>query len=91
LLSLRIQINYFLSFDDLIIGEWEPLFGFNVIDPNKRTPQPTAGNNNQQQQKTGIKFDSFEAAEKAIRMLSGQDRADAQRAMNAQFPNGKPK
>jgi hypothetical protein len=77
-----------VKFDDLVIAEWDSIVGFTAIDLDKKTPQPAAGNNKPTQQKTGIKFDSFEAAEKAIRMLSGQDRADAQRAMNAQFPNG---
>ena len=81
-----------VSFDDLIVEEWEPLFGFNNIDPNKKTPQPPAGNNKPTQQPTGIKFDSYEAAVNAVRTgATAKDRAEAQRAMNLQFPDGKPK
>ncbi len=82
-----------VSFDDLILGEWEPLFGFNAIDPNKKTPQPAAGNNKPtNQQQPGIKFDSYEAADRAVRTSSNaKDRADLQRAMYAHFPNGKRK
>jgi hypothetical protein len=81
-----------VSFSDLILEEWEPLFGFNAVDPNKKTPQPAAGNNKPTQQSTGIKFDSYEAADKAIRTSNNaKDRMELQKAMNAQFPNGKPK
>lgn len=81
-----------VTFDDLIVEEWEPLFGFNAVDPNKKTPQPPAGNNKPTQQPTGIKFDSYEAAVNAVRTgATAKDRAEAQRAMNLQFPDGKPK
>ena len=81
-----------VGFEDLIISQWDSLFEFNVIDPNKKTPQPQPGNNKSTQQPTGIKFDSYEAAVNAVRTgATAKDRAEAQRAMNAQFPDGKPK
>ena len=81
-----------IKFEDLVINEWESLVGFTAIDPDKKTPQPPAGNNKPTQQQPGIKFDSYEAANNAIRSEpTAKGRADLQRAMNAQFPNGKPK
>ncbi len=81
-----------LKFEDLVINEWDSLVGFTAIDPDRKTPQPPAPGRNNQQQQPGIKFDSYEAADRAVRTSSNaKDRADLQRAMNAQFPNGKPK
>jgi len=81
-----------IKFDDLVIAEWDSLVGFTAIDPDKKTPQPAAGKTGQQQQSTGIKFDSYEAADKAVRTSNNaKDRMELQKAMNAQFPNGKPK
>jgi len=79
-----------IKFDDLVIAEWDSLVGFTAIDLDKKTPQPAAGNNKSTQQKTGIVFDSYEAAVKATKSGNDADRLAAQRAMNAQFPNGNP-
>ena len=81
-----------VSFDDLILEEWEPLFGFNAIDPNKKTPQPAAGNNKPTNQQPGTKFDSWDAANKAVNSEGdAKRRGELMKAMNAQFPEGKPK
>jgi hypothetical protein len=80
-----------VKYKDTVLQEWKDLFGLDVIDTSKRTPQP-AQRQGQQQQQTGIKFDSFEAADKAIRTAgSAQDRLELQKAMKQQFPDGKPK
>jgi hypothetical protein len=82
-----------VSFSDLILEEWEPLFGFNAVDPNKKTPQPAVGNNKPpHQQSTGIKFDSYDDALSTIKRTGDlKTRNELQKAMNQQFPEGKPK
>ena len=81
-----------VNFEDKISEIWEPLFGFNTIDPNKKTPQPPAGKQGQQSQTTGIKFDSYEEATKMVnREADNVRRSELRIAMNAQFPEGKPK
>lgn len=81
-----------IKFEDLIVEEWEPLFGFNETDPNKKTPAPKPGQfGKTQQQQTGIKFDDYAAAVQAVRTArTNEDRAAMQKAMNEQFPFGKP-
>ena len=81
-----------VTFEDLVVQEWEPLFGFHTTDPNKRTPEPKAGFQQSKQQQTGIKFDSYDAANKAIKTAgTANERMELQKAMNQQFPEGKPK
>jgi len=80
-----------VKFDDLVIAEWDSLVGFTAIDPDKKTPQPAAGNNKPTQQKTGIVFASYDEALKASKSGNDADRLAAQKAMNAQFPNGRPR
>jgi len=81
-----------IEFDDLVVSEWEPLFGFNQIDPNKKTPTPPPGKKPvTDQQKQGIKFDSWDDANKAIKTeVNASRRVELMKAMNEQFPNGKP-
>lgn len=81
-----------IKFDDLVINEWESLVGFTVIDTDKKTPQPPAGKQGQQPQTTGIKFDSWDEATKMVnREPDNARRSELRIAMNAQFPEGKPK
>ena len=77
-----------IKFDDLILGEWEPLFGFNETDPSKKTPGAKAGTFGQKdKQPTGIKFESKEAANKAVMMETDvKKRLELRTAMNEQFP-----
>lgn len=81
-----------IKFETLIVEEWEPLFGFNETDPSKKTPAPKPGQFGQKdKQSTGIKFDDYAAAVQAVRTArTNEDRASLQKAMNEQFPNGKP-
>ena len=76
-----------IKFEDLIVEEWEPLFGFNETDPNKKTPAPKPGTfGKTEKQTTGIKFDSIAAANKAIAMeTDAAKRLELRKAMNEQF------
>ncbi len=81
-----------IKFDDLVVNEWDSLVGFTAIDPDKRTPQPAPGNNKPTNQQPGTKFDSWDAANKAVNSEGdAKRRGELMKAMNAQFPEGKPK
>lgn len=76
-----------IKFESLVVEEWEPLFGFNETDPNKKTPGAKPGIFGQKdKQQTGIKFEDIASANKAIAMETDvKKRLELRKAMNEQF------
>ncbi len=81
-----------VTYEEIVLNAADGIIKLNAVDPNKKTPAPKPGFSQPAKQEQGIKFDSWEQANKAItREADVKTRLALQKAMNEQFPDGKPK